>query len=78
MTTLDTLGMASPDLDEVSDASLAMADFDAKAGDLKTALDWLGVAAHHRMLDAEYRQKKQAWELALRQRATVDRGGVRR
>jgi hypothetical protein len=77
MTTLDTLGTATPDLGEVSDASLAMADFDAKAGDLKTALDWLAVAAHHRMLDAEYRQKKQAWELALRQRARVDSGSVR-
>ena len=32
MTTLDTLGNAKPDRDEVADASLAMADFDAKSG----------------------------------------------
>ena len=30
MTTLDTLDSVTPDVDEVSDASLAMADFDAK------------------------------------------------
>ena len=62
MTTLNTLGTGSPDLDEVSDASLAMADFDAKGGDYTTALDWLAVAEHHRMLDSEYRNKKAAWE----------------
>jgi hypothetical protein len=62
MTTLNTLGTGSPDLDEVSDASLAMADFDAKGGDYGTALDWLAVAAHHRTLDSEYRDKKAAWE----------------
>jgi hypothetical protein len=65
MTTLDSLGTAKPDGDEVSDASLAMADFDAKGGDLPMALNWLDVAAHHRTLDSEYRQKKEAWELAV-------------
>jgi hypothetical protein len=65
MTTLDTLGTDHPDLDEVADASLAMADFDAKCGEYAMALDWLGVAAHHRKLSTEYRQKKTAWESAL-------------
>jgi hypothetical protein len=69
MTTLDTLGTAHPDLDEVSDASLAMADFDAKGGNFRTALDWLAVAAHHRSLNAEYRDKKTAWEGALCEQA---------
>ena len=72
MTTLDTLSTASPNLDEVSDASLAMADFDAKRGDLTGALDWLAVAAQHRTLDSEYRVKKEAWELALRALAAMD------
>jgi hypothetical protein len=67
MTTLDTLGSADPSPDEVSDAALAMADFDAKGGDHATALDWLAVAAQHRELTAEYRRKKGAWE-ALRSR----------
>ena len=61
MTTLDTLGGAHPDLDEVADASLAMADFDAKRSDYAMALDWLAVAAHHRMLTPEYHEKKLAW-----------------
>ena len=65
MTTLDTLGTTEPDRHEVSKAALAMADFDAKGGDFATALDWLGVAAHHRRLTAEYRAKKIAWEIAL-------------
>jgi hypothetical protein len=77
MTTLDTLGTARPTPHEVSDASLAMADFDAKGGDLTMALDWLAVAAQHRTLDAEYRQKKEAWEMALRQPSRLDRGGAR-
>ena len=62
MTTLDTLGTAEPSLDEVSDAALAMADFDAKAGDHRAALEWLGVAAHHRELSREYREKLATWE----------------
>jgi hypothetical protein len=62
MTTLDSLGTARPDRHEVADAALAMADFDAKGGDLKTALDWLAVAAQHRTLTPEYRQKKELWE----------------
>jgi hypothetical protein len=62
MTTLDTLGTASPDLDEVSDAALAMADFDAKGGDLDSALEWLAVAAHHRELTPEYQEKRSHWE----------------
>ena len=57
MTTLDTLGSADPDLDEVSDAALAMADFDAKRRDYATALDWLAVAAQHRTLTREPRQE---------------------
>ncbi len=69
MTTLDTLGTAHPDLDEVSDASLAMADFDAKGGNLRMALDWLAVAAQHRSLNAEYRDKKTAWEGTLNEQA---------
>jgi hypothetical protein len=62
MTTLDTLGTVSPDLDEVSDAALAMADFDAKGGDIDAALEWLAVAAHHRALTKEYRDKRRLWE----------------
>jgi hypothetical protein len=61
MTTLDTLGTANPDRDEVSDAALAMADFDAKRRDYTTALDWLAVAADHRPLTPEYLEKKVAW-----------------
>ena len=64
MTTLDTLDSATPDVDEVSDASLAMADFDAKNGDYAMALDWLAVAAHHRRLTPEYLDKKRDWERA--------------
>jgi hypothetical protein len=66
MTTLDSLDTTQPDLDEVSDASLAMADFDAKGGNFTLALDWLAVAAHHRALSAEYRRKKSTWEALLR------------
>ena len=62
MTTLDTLGTADPAVDEVADAALAMADFDAKGGDYAMALEWLGVAAQHRALSAEYTTKKAAWE----------------
>jgi hypothetical protein len=65
MTTLDTLGTADPDRNEVSDAALAMADFDAKSGDHATALEWLGVAANHRALDMEYRVKQHAWKAAV-------------
>jgi hypothetical protein len=65
MTTLDTLGTANPDLDEVADAALAMADFDAKGGDCRTALDWLAVAAQHRELSREYLTKRGAWEASL-------------
>jgi hypothetical protein len=64
MTTLDTLGTARPSAGEVSDASLAMADFDAKGGDFQTALDWLAVAAQHRRLTREYRDKRTVWEKA--------------
>ena len=64
MTTLDTLGSADPDTNEVSDAALAMADFDAKSGDVAMALEWLAVAAQHRPLSAEYRGKRVAWEAA--------------
>lgn len=64
MTTLDTLGTAHPDRDEVSDAALAMADFDAKAGDFDMALEWLAVAAQHRDLSREYGNKRQLWEAA--------------
>jgi hypothetical protein len=64
MTTLDTLGTADPNPDEVADAALAMADFDAKGRDYTMALDWLGVAAHHRELSPEYTTKKAAWERA--------------
>jgi hypothetical protein len=65
MTTLDTLGTASPDCDEVSDAALAMADFDAKGGDRTMALEWLAVAAQHRELTPEYLGKRNAWEAAV-------------
>lgn len=64
MTTLDTLGSADPNLDEVSDAALAMADFDAKRRDYATALDWLAVAPQHRTLTREYHDKKLVWESA--------------
>jgi hypothetical protein len=69
MTTLDTLGSVHPDRDEVSHASLAMADYDAKSGDHAMALDWLAVAAQHRDLTAEYRTKRAAWTAALRGQA---------
>ena len=62
MTTLDTLGSAEPGRDEVSNAALAMADFDAKGGDLAMALDWLAVAAQHRELTPEYCDKRRLWE----------------
>ena len=62
MTTLDTLGTAEPDRHEVSNAALAMADFDAKGGDLAMALDWLAVAAQHRELTPEYCDKRKLWE----------------
>jgi len=62
MTTLDTLGTADPSRDEVADAALAMADFDAKAGELGIALEWLAVAALHRELTPEYRDKRKLWE----------------
>jgi hypothetical protein len=65
MTTLDTLGTTHPDRDEVADAALAMADFDAKGGDRKTALEWLAVAAQHRGLTREYLNKRDQWEAAL-------------
>ena len=65
MTTLDTLGTANPDRDEISDAALAMADFDAKGGDRKMALEWLAVAAQYRALTAEYLGKREAWEAAV-------------
>jgi hypothetical protein len=65
MTTLNSLGTASPDRNEVADAALAMADFDAKAGDQKAALDWLAVAAQQRDLTTEYIDKRQAWEAAV-------------
>jgi hypothetical protein len=62
MTTLDTLGTTAPDRDEVADASLAMADFDAKGGDHGMALAWLEVAAQHRPLTREYRATKDTWQ----------------
>jgi hypothetical protein len=62
MTTLNTIGSAQPDRDEVADAALAMADYDAKSGDYTIALDWLAAAAQHRSLSPEYRAKKAAWE----------------
>ena len=65
MTTLDTLGTAEPDRNEISDAALAMADFDAKSGDHAMALEWLAVAAHHRDLDLEYRVKHDTWKAAV-------------
>jgi hypothetical protein len=49
----------------VADASLAMADYDAKGGDFASALDWLAVAAQFRVLTQEYRQKQVAWEVSL-------------
>src|SRR3954447_5805373 len=64
MTPLHTLSTARPDHGEVADAALAMADFDAKSGDYGMALDWLGVAAHHRELTPQYHAKKPTWETA--------------
>jgi hypothetical protein len=72
MTTLDTLSTADPAVDEVADAALAMADFDAKSGDYAMALDWLGVAAQHRALTPEYTTKRAAWETASAAPATFD------
>jgi hypothetical protein len=66
MTTLDTLGTAKPDLDEVSNAALAMADFDAKSGDHAMALEWLDVAAQHRELSPEYSGKRDSWEATVK------------
>jgi hypothetical protein len=65
MTTLNTFSTGRPAPGEVSNASLAMADFDAKGGDYRTALDWLAVAAQHRQLTPEYRHKRAAWEAEL-------------
>ena len=64
MTTLDTLESARPDPNEVSDAALAMADFDAKGGNHTMALEWLAVAEQHRRLTKEYRDKRGTWEAA--------------
>jgi hypothetical protein len=64
MTTLDTLSTARPNPDEVADAALAMADFDAKGGNQTSALEWLAVAEQHRRLVPEYRDKRSAWETA--------------
>jgi hypothetical protein len=72
MTTLDTLSTADPAVDEVADAALAMADYDAKSGDYTMALDWLGVAAQHRALTPEYTTKRAAWEGASAAPATFD------
>jgi hypothetical protein len=72
MTTLDTLGTAGPAVDEVADAALAMADFDAKSGDYAMALDWLGVAAQHREIAPEYTIKRAAWQTASAAPATSD------
>jgi hypothetical protein len=66
MTSLNSLGRADPEPAEVSDASLAMADYDAKTGDYATALEWLAVAAQFRGLTPEYLRKKDRWELSLR------------
>jgi len=68
MTTLDSLGGAEPEPAEVAHAALAMADYDAKAGDYPAALDWLAVAAQYRELTPEYRDKKAAWEASVAQR----------
>jgi hypothetical protein len=65
MTTLDTLSTARPDPDEVADAALAMADFDAKGGDHAAALEWLGVAELHRPLTREYLHSRSLWRTAL-------------
>jgi hypothetical protein len=75
MTTLDTLLTGAPDRDEVADAALAMADFDAKSGNYATALDWLGVAADHRDSTPEYRAKKDAWETGALPAAPPDTRG---
>jgi phage terminase large subunit-like protein len=72
MTTLDTLGTAHPAVDEVADAALAMADFDAKSGDYAMALDWLGVAAQRREITPEYTTKRAAWQTASAAPATSD------
>jgi hypothetical protein len=66
MTTLNSFGRADPEPAEVSHASLAMADYDAKAGDYAMALEWLAVAALFRGLTSEYLRKKDTWELSLR------------
>ena len=66
MTTLDTLGSATPNAGEVSRAALAMADFDAKEGDFGMALDWLAVAEQQRKLSPEYAAKKLKWERQAR------------
>ena len=66
MTTLNSLDGADPEPAEVSDASLAMADYDAKAGNYATALEWLAVAAQFRGLTPEYRRKELAWQLSVR------------
>jgi hypothetical protein len=68
MTTLDTLSTARPDPNEVADAALAMADFDAKGGDHTSALEWLGVAELHRPLTREYVDNRSAWQAAVENR----------
>jgi hypothetical protein len=71
MTTLDTLGSARPDPDEVADAALAMADFDAKRGNHTSALEWLGVAEQHRPLTREYADSRSAWQTAVEARGPI-------
>src|SRR5215203_5808362 len=65
MTALNSLDCVEPEPAEVADASLAMADYDAEAGDFSAALEWLGVAAQFRVLTPEYRHKQIAWEISL-------------
>jgi hypothetical protein len=71
MTTLDTLSTARPDPEEVADAALAMADFDAKGGNHTSALEWLGVAELHRPLTREYVENRSAWRTALDDRGLI-------
>jgi hypothetical protein len=66
MTTLDTLSTARPDPDEVADAALAMADFDAKGGDHILALEWLAIAELHRPLTNEYVESRAVWRAATK------------
>jgi hypothetical protein len=55
----------------VHNAALAMAEFDAKRGDLREAVEWLEVAGTVSPLSKHYQRKRKAWEKRLEQPAST-------